>query len=210
MTRDHTTLLLALGLCGACSDYGLANKDENKETDTDTVPAETDTDTDTPQDTDTDIDCADVSFDDWAWVAGAPFADEADPTDASGAPWYAAGFDDSSYSSVSLPDQDIPIGHDRIYRARFTLDEIPPDVSLNLQSDDGLRVYLNGEEVGAWGGSWQQEGCVNEQASCKEYEIVAPVRVTELLTAGENVIAARVTNPVVNAYFSIVPVCVED
>lgn len=207
---DRSTLLLLVGLCGACSDYGLAGKDDEKPADTDAA-VDTDTpppDTDTPPDTS--IDCTGVTFDDWSWVASEPFSDEADPADKAGNPWYAVGFDSAAYAAVTLPHQDIPIGTDRVYRATFTLDEIPPDVSLNLQSDDGLQVYLNGEEVGAWGGSWQQEGCVNEQASCKEYEIVPPVRVTDQLVVGSNVIASRVTNPVVNAYFSIVPVCVED
>jgi len=200
--------LLCLLLCAACSDYGLSGKDKTTGADTsppaDTAPPDT-----APPDTEP-IDCTGVTFDDWAWTASPPFTEEADPTDSSGNLWHESGFDTAGHSAVALPHADIPIGHDRVYLATFRLDAIPPDVSLNLQSDDGLRVYLNGALVGQWGGTWQQEGCVNEQASCKEFELVAPVRVTDLLVEGDNVIAARVTNPVVNAYFSIVPECVED
>ncbi len=63
--------------------------------------------------------------------------------------------------------------------------------------------------VGQWGGGWQEEGCVNDEANCGETTEVAPVDVTALLVAGENTIAARVSNPVVNSYFSITPECIE-
>jgi hypothetical protein len=190
----------------ACSDYGLAGKP-----DTETTP-ETEPEPEPEPEPDTavePIDCEGVSFDDWAWAASPPFAEEADPTDGSGSFWHEVAFAPDGYTAVSLPHQDIPVGNDRIYHAHFTLTELPPDVSLGLQSDDGLRVYVNGASVGAWGGGWQEEGCVNEEASCKEHEQVDPISITHLLTTGENTIAARVTNPVVSAYFSIIPECVE-
>ncbi|MCA9299663.1 MAG: hypothetical protein KDA28_11385, partial [Phycisphaerales bacterium] len=73
--------------------------------------------------------------------------------------------------------------------------------------DDGLWVWVNGTYVGNWGGAWQEEGCVNENAECLVTIQVDPIDVTDLLVVGTNTLAARVSNPVANAYFEILPEC---
>ena len=205
--RAWNPLLLALW-CVGCSDYGLkGDKDEGPGGQDSPLPDE---DSEPPEDSDPPPppDCDDVVFPAWSWWGSMPFTTEADPTDGSGSPWYSPAFVQVDYSTVSLPDQNIPTGQDRVFRATFTLATLPPNLSLNLQSDDGLRVYVNGTAVGQWGGAWQEEGCVNDLAGCGTTESVEPVDVTGLLVAGENLVAARVSNPVVGSYFSITPECI--
>ena len=153
--------------------------------------------------------CDDVVLPDLMWVGSEPFTEEADPVDASGAPFYDAGSDRSAWTAVTIPDLTIPIGYDRAYASAFVLAEIPLNLSFELQSDDGIVLWVNGVGVGQWGGAWQTEGCVNEHANCLVTTTVAPVDVTGLLVEGENFVAARVSNPVLNAYFEIVPRCVQ-
>ena len=63
--------------------------------------------------------------------------------------------------------------------------------------------------MGQWGGAWQMEGCVNEHANCLITTPVDPVDVTALLVEGPNLLAARVSNPVLNSYFDVLPICVD-
>ena len=153
--------------------------------------------------------CADVALPTFAWAGSAPFTDPADPRDGSGLPFFDPSAQPAGWSPVALPDRGIPVGTDRAYRATFALSALPVDLSLDLQSDDGLAVWVNGVEVGRWGGAWQEEGCVNDRAQCVVTTAVPPVSVTPLLVVGDNVIAARVSNPVQNAYFSVTPLCVD-
>lgn len=193
----------------ACSDYQLDHKGEAAPTDTAPAPR-TLTDGATASDTAPPAPAADcTSFDaiDWRWSTGAPFATQPDPVDALGQPFWSPDFDLAGLIPVALPHTDIPVGQDRVYVARFDLVEIPPHVALNLQSDDGIRVWVNGVAVGDWGGDWQQEGCVNENANCVVTTTVPPVAVTSLLQVGTNHVAARVSNPVANAWFEILPEC---
>jgi hypothetical protein len=148
-----------------------------------------------------------LSFGDWR--GSTPFAEAADPTDGAGAPWYAAAFDASAWSAVSLPDVgSIPVGFDRVYRGTLTVSGAPPGVGLELQSDDGIEVWVNGQRVGRWGGAWQQEGCVNDDASCIVFERVAPVAIGALLQPGPNLVAFRVSNPVQNSYADLRVYCI--
>ena len=117
--------------------------------------------------------------------------------------------DQGDWWSVTLPHTDIPVGADRAYRAWFDLTAVPLSMYLNIQSDDGLWLYVNGQPVGHWGGDWQQEGCVNEHANCLETTSIEPVDITPWLVPGSNLLAARVSNPVENAYFEISPECRE-
>lgn len=152
--------------------------------------------------------CADAVLPVFDWVASTPFAHQDDPPTMDGTPFHQPGAL-LDWQPVAMPDRGIPIGDDRAYVATFDLSAIPVNLSLNLQSDDGLWVWVNGEYLGNWGGAWQQEGCVNENAECLITTNVAPIDVTDLLTLGENVIAARVSNPVANSYFEIIPECVD-
>lgn len=149
--------------------------------------------------------CASVDLD-WRWEATAPFTGAADPTDNGGLPWWDPRANPST-APVTLPHVDIPVGSDRAYRATFSLDALPAALQLSLQSDDGLWLWVNGVEVGHWGGDYQQEGCVNDNARCVQTVEVPELDITPWLQPGENLIAARVSNPVMNAWFEILPRC---
>ncbi len=211
------TLVLAMLGVAACSEYKLSDQEDpvvpvdtgapsTVETETPTTSTEpTDTvDTSLPEPT-----CADVTFEPWLWVGSPTFADAPDPVDGGDAPFWDLTADTSGWDAVTLPDRAIPIGEDRAYVGLFDLTDLPVNLSLNLQSDDGITVWVNGVFVGQWGGDWQLEGCVNENAQCLVTIQVDPVDVTELVHVGTNVVAARVSNPVQNAYFEILPECVE-
>ncbi|MCB9699689.1 MAG: beta galactosidase jelly roll domain-containing protein, partial [Alphaproteobacteria bacterium] len=141
---------------------------------------------------------------------GSPtFTQRSDPTDGQGRVFWNPAADTGSYTAVTLPDTATPPGSDRAYVATFTLTDIPLNLSLELQSDDGVWVWLNGTAVGHWGGAWQQEGCVNENANCLVTTVVPPIDVTSLLVPGTNTLAARVSNSVENNFFEIIPRCIE-
>lgn len=181
--------------------------------DDDTTAGPGDDDTGTPEDDDTTPDlppCDEAMPADWQWWGSPPFTDAADPTDASGRPFWTMDFEMAGFSTVVLPDSGhIPTGHDRVYRSEFALDFVPADFFLSMQSDDGIWFWLNGLEVGHWGGDWQQEGCVNGDAECVSSELVDPVWITPYLVAGSNVAAARISNPVMNDYFDVYADCRE-
>jgi len=160
-----------------------------------------------PGDEPAEIVCADLDLA-WGWLASPAFSDEADPTDGA-LPFHDPLFDAAGWSPMVLPDSTgIPVGFDRAYRAEFDLSQLPSDaVALDLQSDDGLSVWVNGELLGRWGGSWQQEGCVGAVAGCVDTILVDPVDFSSMLQAGTNVVAARVSNPVMDAYFDLTPTC---
>jgi hypothetical protein len=147
----------------------------------------------------------------WSWTGSQPFFDMADLADSAGIPFWDPAYASVDWSDVLLPDVGpIPQGADRAYRAVVTFDELPPgELNLSLSSDDGLWLWVNGTFVGHWGGGWQQEGCVNENAGCLESVDVADQDVTDLLVGGENVIAARVSNPVMDAWFEVEAHCVD-
>ncbi len=145
----------------------------------------------------------------WSWAASAPFADNVDPSDAAGAFFYEAGFDEEAWSAVTLPDVGaIPEANDRAYRAVVQLPAFDADLLVTPQSDDGIWLYVNGDIVGHWGGDWQVEGCVNEAANCTDTTVVQPVSIGDLLVEGENIVAARVSNPLVDSFFDLTARCV--
>lgn len=145
----------------------------------------------------------------WDWWASQGFTDEADPTDESGRPFYEPDAYMVGWHTIVMPVVDIPPGHDMAFRAHFTIENLPPALFLSMQSDDGIWFWVNGTEVGHWGGDWQEEGCVNENAECTETTTVPPQDITDLLVPGDNVVAARVSNPVMNAWFEVLTECVE-
>lgn len=214
-------LVVGLGLL-SCSDYGLkvGDQGEGRPLDTSTPPDTGDTSSDTAEtaetgdsnttdtldspDTDT-RPCADLSDpSSWTWWGSQPFDEAADPTDDSGVPWYSTSFDMVGWSTVSLPDSGhCPAGNDRVYRAWFSVPDLDHRYTFRLQSDDGIWVYINGSYVGHWGGEWQEEGCVNDDASCSEAVDVDPVNITDYLVAGDNLVAIRVSNAINNHYFDL-------
>ena len=115
-----------------------------------------------------------------------------------------------TYTGIELPDaHQVPAGADRAYRSTFSLEEVPPFVEVDLQSDDGIWLWVNGVEVGHWGGDFQQEGCVNDQANCLEYVVIEPVDITPHLVEGDNLVEARVSNAIEGSWFDLVPACVD-
>jgi len=210
--------VLAAWLLVGCSEYKLSDHDDPTvplEDDTGTLPDTTEptepseTTETTDETTPPDPTCADTPTPEIEWVASPTFADAPDPVDGGGVVFWEASANVSDWDPVLLPDRDIPVGEDRAYVGLFDLPEIPVNLSLNLQSDDGIIVWVNGQYVGQWGGDWQLEGCVNENAQCLVTIQVDPVDVTHLLHVGTNTVATRVSNPVENAYFEIIPECEE-
>lgn len=145
----------------------------------------------------------------WSWQASPAFAGAGDPVDGGGLPFYDPDASPSGWVALSLPDTTIPVHQDRAYRAWVELPALPAGLTLELQSDDGLWLWVNGAAVGHWGGDWQEEGCVNEDANCLARVDVAPVDITPWLVEGQNLIAARVSNPVMHSWFELKPSCVE-
>lgn len=194
----------------ACSDYNFIPEADAPEPVGD-VDAPSDDWTDTGFDDptpDTDPDCAQFPQD-WTWQASDTIWDEADPTDADGLPFWEPQYADS-FTSIALPDaHQVPAGADRAYRSTFTLDAVPVAVEVDLQSDDGVWLWVNGALIGHWGGDFQEEGCVNDQANCLEFVVIEPVDITEWLSEGDNLVAARVSNAVEGSWFDLVPACID-
>jgi len=213
-----------LSVFAACSDVGVtpvtkpdgdtSGDDADFQPDTDTADTADDTPTDSgggevPAETDFG-DCAAMGLTEGQWWGSMPFSTEPDLTDPAGNPFYATTFDLKDWSTVANPDSGhTPSGYDKAYRVELTLAATGPEVWVDLQSDDGLWVYVNGASVGHWGGGWQQEGCVNDDANCLEYVYADPVQVTDHLHVGVNVLAVRVSNAIDQSYMGVRPRCVE-
>ena len=212
-------VLAALTGLTACSEYGLAKPPEGVDEptpDTGSPPPE-----DTGEVVDSDpmetgqavdevdpVPCDQVQLESLQWWGSQPLTTEATPTDGGGRAFYDAGFDLAGWSTVVLPDSGhTPAGTDRAYRGTFTLSEVPDAVYIDVQSDDGIWLWVNGVAIGHWGGAWQEEGCVNDEARCLVTTTVDPTEVTSALVAGENVVAARVSNAVDQAYFQLHALC---
>jgi len=207
-----SAILLTLLCSTACTDYGLV-----KNLNPSGVPPDgeaTDEPTPTEQQTPTDAPivelppCSQATFPNWFWWGGQPFGEQDAATDSAGRPHWDMNFDMVGFSTVGLPDQGhSPPGTDRVYRAEFDLEFVPAVLYLWMQSDDGLWFWANGQLVGHWGGDWQEEGCVNDDAGCTESTVVVPVDISDYMVEGRNVVSARVSNPVNNAFFDIYVAC---
>jgi hypothetical protein len=204
-------------LLAACTENGLVvdadPKDEATDSaDTGAPPVETggeDSDTDTGEVVQT-FPCSDVDFTATQWWGSPSFSTEADWTDGAGHPFYDADFELTDWSTVSMPDEGhIPAGSDRAYRGVVNLSAAGRAIYMDLQSDDGISVWVNGVAIGHWGGAWQEEGCVNDEANCTVTTTVAPVEISDALVAGDNVLAARVSNAVDNSYFMLHAYCAD-
>lgn len=205
--------MYALLIVLACQEYGLKDlpPDVPEPEDTD-PPEEVVVDSDPPEEPVEDPpppSCDGVTLTVEEVFASAPFDDATDPADGAGLSFFQPGFDTSTWSAVTLPDVgSIPIGFDRVYRGVLRVVGAPPSTRLELQSDDGIAVWINGDRVGRWGGAWQQEGCVNDDASCIVFEYVDPVDISAHVQPGDNLIAFRVSNPVANSYADLRVHCV--
>lgn len=145
----------------------------------------------------------------WDWWASQPFEGAEHPVDESGREFWEPEAWMVGWHTVVMPVQNIPPGTDEVFRGTFWIDDLPPKLYLSMQSDDGIWFWANGVQVGQWGGDWQEEGCVNDNANCTETTTVPPQDITDLLVEGENVVAARVSNAVMNAWFEVVTECVD-
>lgn len=152
-------------------------------------------------------DCS--AFDaDWTWTASDAIWGPEDPADDDGVAFYEPDYS-GSFASLTLPDaHQVPAGADRAYRTVVPLEDVP-QLLVDIQSDDGLWLWVNGVEVGHWGGDWQAEGCVNDEANCLEYVTVDPIDITDFVAPGDNLIAARVSNAIEGSWFDLVPECVD-
>lgn len=167
-------------LATACSDYGLNGMEDAGEGGDSAQPAR--------------MACEQLDLD-WHWQ-GSELLYERDAMPSEG------------FSAITLPDVDgAPAGTDRAYLSVVELVEVPDRLYVDLQSDDGVWLWIDGVEVGHWGGDWQQEGCVNENAECVERVEVPPVDIAGWLQPGENRIEARVSNAILGHYFDLVPHC---
>ncbi len=196
-------------LAAACSDYQVWNEpDPASDGDADT-DSDTDTDVEVPDTGSRPVTCADIDLTGWSWLASPPLSTISDPVDLAGIPFYWAQFSPDGWTSTVLPDQNTPVGFDRAFRAQFELPILPPGAVLDLASDDGIWIWLNGAPVGHWGGDFQDEGCVNDNADCLLTIPVAPIEITDFLVLGNNTIAGRGSNPVLNSWFEVTARCVD-
>ena len=221
--RSLVTLLLPAALA-ACTEYGLEKGEDppvgggdtvdtgeppvDSEDTGDPLPDETgEGETDIPP---TLVPCDQVALEALTWWGSQPFAAEPDPADGAGRAFWRTDYEMTGWSTVSMPDSGHnPPGNDRAYRGVFHLDAVSEGIWVDLQSDDGLWLWVNGVAVGHWGGGHLEEGCVNDEARCSVTNTVAPVEVTDLLVAGDNLVAARVSNAVDASYFQLHARCEE-
>lgn len=120
-------------------------------------------------------------------------------------------FDDSGWDTVLPPlINDIDPDEDRFYRTIYTPPVGLESVALNVASDDGIWIYINGELIGNWGGSsCYAPGCVGDVPwYCAVHENWLLLDISEHLIPGQpNVIAAHVSNYALHgddwSYFSL-------
>lgn len=152
------------------------------------------------------------------WRASEPMKSGREPRNKAGLKWYEAGFDDSEWELIDLPD-DGTFGekkrHARYYRSYFSLSKPQEAVSVSLTgsaskaeetsqesesfdavfaSDDGIAIYINGRLLGRWIGD--NDGCVNDPLQrCGYNAVVPPVSIPPaFVKPGKNLLAVRVLN----------------
>jgi murein DD-endopeptidase MepM/ murein hydrolase activator NlpD len=127
------------------------------------------------------------------WKASPVGEDCAGPIDVDGRSWHEAEFDDSLWSDVPLPDNGtIPSGQDRYYRLFYHVAELPK-TEIQLSSDDGAWLYVNGQLVGQWGGDCQGEGGADGVL----------IDIGAYFQSGDNVIAIHVHNGPGDSLFNV-------
>ena len=107
------------------------------------------------------------------------------PKDSLGRLWYEPDYNDSTWTVVTLPQQNtIPENRDGFYRTTLNLSDFG-SVFLNFYSDDGIWIYVNGEKLGHWGGDCHEARNVSDGES---------VEITDLVEPGRNPLAIHVSN----------------
>jgi hypothetical protein len=94
------------------------------------------------------------------WTASPGMYDCVGPTDTAGHWWYEPDFNETGWSATSLPEWDmVPLNGDRYYRGVFQVTE-GGLYRLTLTSEDGLRVFVDGQFIMERGWGCHQPGCV--------------------------------------------------
>lgn len=132
-----------------------------------------------------------------------PFEPNKDNT---GFDWHQYVFNDSNWQYAKLPDKDWNCNKcDRYYRGYFeisTIGDFSHDYIINVQSDDGIWIYINGKFFGHFGGGVHSEGCINV-SYCSKLKTINPLKIDDYLIKGKNVIAVRVSESIGNEYFNL-------
>lgn len=142
------------------------------------------------------------------WLASDVVVDSPFETtqDNSGFNWHQYMFNDSNWQYVKLPDKNWNCNRcDRYYRGYFEITSIGDfshDYLINVQSDDGIWIYINGKFFGHFGGDVHKEGCVNV-TYCSELRKINPLKIDDYLIKGKNVIAVRVSESIGSEYFNL-------
>lgn len=115
--------------------------------------------------------------------------------------WTSPSYIDSSWVGASLPDKIWNCEHCyREYRGAFYLDSVPSNLRMWFASDDGIRLYVNGQFAGSWGAKDANgNGCINNHG-CLLRDDVGDISLTNLVK-GKNVISALVINGGQGGYF---------
>jgi hypothetical protein len=132
------------------------------------------------------------------WKTGATISDY----NFSNIGWTAIDYNDGSWSDISMPDKNSWNCEKcyREYRGTFNLDSVPNNLKMSFVSDDGLRIYVNGQIVGSWGAKDRDGvGCVNNYGCIIMAEIGDVV--LNNLVKGKNVISVLVINGAQGGYF---------
>jgi hypothetical protein len=144
------------------------------------------------------------------WRASVSAPDCTGPIDPNNSHWYEPDFDDSTWEVISPPlINDIAPSEDRFYRTVYA-SPLAGNVYLNVASDDGIWIYINGQFIGHWGGECHEPGCVGDVPwECEVGAGWLNIDVTQYLQPGQsNVIAAHVSNYAFHgdnwSYFSLV------
>jgi hypothetical protein len=137
-------------------------------------------------------------------------------TDSSGQSWTDSLFDDSAWSSITLPDLGSfnTLGTetaDRFYRGIFTLSTTAQPIFLFFVSEDGIAIFVNGTALGSFApfpfssNICHKLGCVNIHGCVPGGGInVAPIQIpANLLHVGTNVVTAHVSNGGGGSYFDM-------
>lgn len=120
--------------------------------------------------------------------------------------WYKYSYIDSNWGYAKLPDKDWNCTScDRYYRGYFeisTISNLSHDYAIDIKSDDGIWIYINGKYFGHLGGDVHKEGCVNTNY-CAQNRTINPIQIDDYLLKGKNVIAVRVSQSIGSEYFEL-------
>jgi hypothetical protein len=133
------------------------------------------------------------------WLASKVLKTSRTEMDHARALWYFGAFDDGDWEEITLPD-DNSFGEqterNRLYRARFHLEEPTDSMNLVFSSDDGIWIYVNGNFLGHWGAKENKPGCVNDPLNRCGIDGTIPAVPIPIgfLKAGANSLAVKFNN----------------